>query len=81
MYFQGGEVTHAWVGDLKGEDAFFRMSAWTKARFGFNSVPRKEPHTVEQPTMTLLMEAMRRIDEAGGQSASPGPANPLDSIE
>lgn len=63
VYFQGGEVVHAWVGDLKGEDAFYKMAAWKKARFGFNGVPRQEPHTIEQPTMTLLMEAMRRLDE------------------
>jgi len=64
--FQSGEVVHAWVDDLKGEEAFYRMAAWKKARFGFSSVPRKEPHTVEQPTMTLLMEAMRRVDEGLG---------------
>jgi two-component system chemotaxis response regulator CheY len=81
MYFQGGEVTHAWVGELKGEEAFYKMSAWTKARFGFNSVPRKEPQTVEQPTMTLLMEAMRRLDEAAGKTAPPPAGNPLDTIE
>jgi CRP-like cAMP-binding protein len=64
VYFQGGEVVHAWVSALKGEEAFYRMSSWKKARFGFSQVPRKEPHTIEQPTMTLLMEAMRRQDEA-----------------
>ncbi len=73
IYFQGGEVVHAWVDQLKGEEAFFRLAALKKARFGFSSVPRKEPHTIEQPTMTLLMESMRRLDEAGG-SEPPAPA-------
>ncbi len=68
IYFRGGEVVHAWTGELKGEEAFYRLATWKKARFGFNTVPREEPHTVEQPTMTLLMEAMRRLDErAPGQ--------------
>ncbi|HLF94558.1 MAG TPA: DUF4388 domain-containing protein [Planctomycetota bacterium] len=71
IYFQGGEIVHAWVGELKGEEAFFQLSAWKKARFGFNSVPRKEPHSIEQPTMTLLMEAMRRLDEAGRAGPPP----------
>jgi CRP-like cAMP-binding protein len=81
LYFQGGEVVHAWISGLKGEEAFYRMSAWKKARFGFNSVPRQEPHTIEQPTMTLLMEAMRRLDEAEGKAAPQAGGNPLDSIE
>jgi CheY-like chemotaxis protein len=72
IYFTGGEVTHAWLGELQGEEAFFKLATLKKARFGFNARARKEPQTVEQPTMTLLMEAMRRLDE--GDRSAPPPA-------
>jgi CheY-like chemotaxis protein len=74
VLFRGGEVVHAWAGDEKGEHAFYRLSSWRKARFGFSTAARQEAQTVEQPTMTLLMEAMRRLDEAGGPTSSPGEA-------
>jgi CRP-like cAMP-binding protein len=73
IYFHAGEVVHAWTETLKGDEAFYKMASWKRARFGFSSVPRKEPHTVEQPTMTLLMEAMRRLDE-GSSGTAQGPA-------
>jgi len=80
LYFRGGEVSHAWVGEQKGEEAFYKMATWKKARFGFNGVARKEEQSIEQPTMTLLMEAMRRLDEEGGKPPSSA-VNPLDAIE
>jgi len=72
VLFRGGEVVHAWAGDRKGEDAFYRLASWKKARFGFSTATRPEAQTVEQPTMTLLMEAMRRLDEGGGPPPPPG---------
>jgi CheY-like chemotaxis protein len=75
VLFRGGEVVHAWAEDLKGEDAFYRLSWWKKARFGFSTATRQEGQTVEQPTMTLLMEAMRRLDEGGGSTPAAGQAS------
>jgi CRP-like cAMP-binding protein len=78
LYFRGGEVSHAWVGQVKGEEAFYQMATWKKARFGFNGIARREEEqSIEQPTMTLLMEAMRRMDEDGGKPPA-SPKNPFD---
>jgi two-component system chemotaxis response regulator CheY len=74
IYLEGGEVVHAWTGEATGEEAFYALASWSTARFAFNSVSRKEPHSIRQPTMTLLMEAMRRMDES---SRTPIPALPL----
>lgn len=63
LYLENGEVVHAWTDQWTGDEAFYRMAARTRARFAFNAVSRKEPRTIQQPTMTLLMEAMRRVDE------------------
>src|SRR5205814_3015294 len=65
IYLDNGEAVHAWTDDLEGEAAFYSLSGWMKAKFAFNSRRREERRTLTQPTITLLMEAMRR------QEASP----------
>jgi hypothetical protein len=54
---------HAWTGDSEGEEAFYSLSGWTEAKFAFNSMRREERRTLTKATITLLMEAMRRIEE------------------
>ena len=63
IYLEQGEAVHAWTDDLKGEEAFFEISSWRNARFAFRSIRRQEPRTLQVPTMTLLLEAMRRLEK------------------
>lgn len=65
MYMEDGEAIHAWTDDLKGEEAFFALASWRKAKFAFTSITRQEPRTLTQPTITLLMKAMRHQEQAG----------------
>ncbi|HLY72477.1 MAG TPA: response regulator, partial [Planctomycetota bacterium] len=53
LYFDDGEIRHATVGDQAGEDAFFRLMAWTDAAFAFESGVRAAVASLSQPTMTL----------------------------
>jgi CRP-like cAMP-binding protein len=69
IYLVEGEAVHAWTDDLKGEPAFYALSCWTKAKFAFNSVRREEERTLHKPMMTLLMEAMRSLEEKASSSA------------
>jgi CRP-like cAMP-binding protein len=64
IYLEDGEAVHAWTDDLKGEDAFFEIAGWKAARFAFRSIRRQEPKTLKAATMTLLLEAMRRLEES-----------------
>ena len=64
-----GEVKHAWAGELTGEEAFCELALWKDAGFSFSTERRDVEPTIHQPTITLLMEAMRRADEAGRQAA------------
>jgi CRP-like cAMP-binding protein len=64
IYLEQGEAVHAWTEDEKGEKAFYALSSWTKGKFAFNSMSREEERTLRKPTMTLLMEAMRRLEES-----------------
>ncbi len=67
IYLEDGEAVHAWTEDLKGEDAFFAIAAWRTAKFAFRSIKRQEPKTLKTATMTLLLEAMRRLEEDSGR--------------
>jgi CRP-like cAMP-binding protein/FixJ family two-component response regulator len=70
---ESGEVRQARAENQTGDDAFYSLAAWKGATFAFNSTPLKDAPNVVTPTMPLLMEAMRRVDEAGRASDSPPP--------
>jgi hypothetical protein len=63
LALEKGEVRHAWVDNLEGEDAFYRLLEWDEATFSFESGRRPAKTTIQTPTMTLLMEGARRKDE------------------
>ena len=65
IYLDNGEAVHAWTEDSQGEEAFYSLSGWTQAKFAFNSMRREEKRTLTKATITLLMEAYRRIEENG----------------
>jgi CRP-like cAMP-binding protein len=69
IYLEDGEAVHAWTDQLQGEAAFFEIAGWKAAKFAFRSIKRKEPKTLKTATMTLLLEAMRRLE--GGPGADP----------
>ena len=66
----GGEVKHAWAGEKAGDEAFYELASWKDASFTFASGPQDAAPTIGQPTIMLLMEAMRRLDEAGREPAA-----------
>lgn len=62
---ENGEVRQASIVDgIVGEEAFYQLAAWKSASFGFISGSLKGAPTITTPTMPLLMEAMRRVDES-----------------
>ncbi len=63
LYFEEGEIRHAWAGPDSGEKAFFEVLEWKRATFAFESGARSGQATLASPTMTLLMEGMRLLDE------------------
>jgi CheY-like chemotaxis protein len=76
---ESGEVRQAViVGGPSGEDAFYQLAGWRSATFAFSSQPLHGAPNITSPTMPLLMEAMRRVDEAG---RSPEPASGEKSLK
>jgi hypothetical protein len=63
IYLRNGQMIHARVGDLAGEEAIYALAIWSSGDFQFS--PGEEPDTVsiEKSNTSLLMEAARRLDE------------------
>ncbi len=63
IYFDGGDVRHAQVGEAAGEEAFYRLVSWTEGSFVFDAGNREIEPDIFRGTTGLLIEGMRRQDE------------------
>ena len=63
IFLKNGQIAHAEVGELTGEEAVFALAIWNHGDFFFT--PGEEPpqQTITKSNTNLLMEAARRIDE------------------
>jgi hypothetical protein len=61
-----GTVRHAELGDLRGEDAFFKIHEWSRGTFVARLHPFDGIISIEKPTDFLLTEVMRAQDERSG---------------
>lgn len=61
--FEAGQILYAACGDELGEAAFFRMVGFETGVFRIRFGKALPAHNVQMPTMYLLLEAMRRLDE------------------
>jgi len=65
LYFSGGEVRGAVMGELAGEEAFYPLLQWADGDFCFEQAESLDeiPGELRSTTTALLMEGLRRIDE------------------
>lgn len=63
VYLQNGQITHARVGDVEGEDAIFALALWTSGTFLFSPGSEGDKQTITRSNTNLLIEAARRSDE------------------
>ncbi|MBV9494968.1 MAG: DUF4388 domain-containing protein [Acidobacteria bacterium] len=63
IFLKNGQMVHATVGDLVGEEAIYSLAIWNQGEFQFS--PNEEPdrQTITKSNTNLLMEAARRLDE------------------
>jgi CRP-like cAMP-binding protein len=69
--FRNGNMVSAILGDLLGEEAFYHVAGWADGDFCFETqtTPDESGHgKIKMDLMGLMMEAMRRIDEAKAKS-------------
>jgi hypothetical protein len=63
IYLRGGQIVHAQVGDLQGEEAMYELAIWPEGDFVFTPGKETDVTTIQKSNTNLLMEAARRIDE------------------
>ena len=63
IYFEDGEIIHAAVGRLVGEEAIYQLLTWTEGNFRTTTDVKIERRTIRSRWDQLLMEGMKRLDE------------------
>ncbi len=63
IYLKNGQMVHARVGDLTGEEAVYALAIWNSGDFQFTPAEEPDTVTIEKSNTSLLMESARRLDE------------------
>src|SRR5213592_581872 len=63
IYLKNGQMVHATVGDLIGEEAIYALAIWNQGEFQFTPSEEPDRQTITKSNTNLLMEAARRLDE------------------
>ena len=64
IFFRDGDVVHAEQASLDGEEAFYAVMGWIGGTFRSEPKLLTTSHTIDQPIGFLILEALRRMDEA-----------------
>jgi hypothetical protein len=87
LYFSDGQIVHANMGSLQGEQAAIEILSWTRGSWGPCERPWPERPNVTTPWQGLLLRAAQLIDEAkppdsrSGITLPPPAAAPGESAE
>jgi predicted regulator of Ras-like GTPase activity (Roadblock/LC7/MglB family) len=68
VYFRDGEIVHAEQGILAGEEAFYAVMGWAGGTFRSEPKVSTTNRTIDQSVGFLILEALRRMDEAKNSS-------------
>ncbi len=63
LYFDAGQVVHAEMGNLQGEEAAYRLLGWESGTFDLEKEVPPPDVTISIPWSALILEGMRRLDE------------------
>jgi len=63
MFFTEGQITHAQMGPVEGDNAVYGVAGWADGSFQIDFNSRSEKRTTTRSTQGLLMEALRLLDE------------------
>lgn len=70
LVFANGELIYAQLGDLKGEDAVYELLTWEEGDFRVDDQVPSLERNVTTPWSALLIEGLRRADEARAERDS-----------
>jgi Domain of unknown function (DUF4388) len=63
IFLRDGEIVHAVVGSIQGEEAVYELAILQEGEFVFKPGVDTKDRTIRKSNTNLLMEAARRIDE------------------
>lgn len=63
IFLKNGQMVHAIVGELVGEEAIYALAIWNHGEFQFEPGAETDRQTISKSNTNLLMEAARRLDE------------------
>lgn len=63
IYLKNGQMVHATVADLVGEEAIYALAIWNNGEFRFAPGEETPEQTIRKSNTNLLMESARRLDE------------------
>lgn len=63
IYLKNGQMVHAHLSDLVGEEAIYALAIWNQGEFQFSPGEEPDRQTITKSNTNLLMEAARRLDE------------------
>ncbi len=72
VYICEGNIVHAVYREFTGTEAFFQLLGWKDGEFEVESDMEPPDRTIDAPTEALLLEGMRRLDEASVKGESSG---------
>lgn len=64
LYFKDGNVEHAVLGAMQGEEVVYQVLGWEHGEFNLETGVEPPRRTINKSWPGLLMEGMRRLDEA-----------------
>ncbi len=63
IYFEDGNIIHANVGDLDGDEAFYEIISWQGGSFAINKDAKADKESILKGWQSLMLEGLRRSDE------------------
>lgn len=72
LFFTEGQISHAIYGNLKGDDAVYKVLGWTAGNFQIDFEASSAENTITKSTQGLLMEGLRLLDEANRDAEETG---------
>jgi predicted regulator of Ras-like GTPase activity (Roadblock/LC7/MglB family) len=63
LFFKGGQVVHAALGNLQGEEVIYTVLGWPEGQFSLELETEPPVMTINRAWSALLLEGARRLDE------------------
>lgn len=67
VYIKDGAIVHAAYREFTGPDAFFQLLAWHDGEFEVEPDAAAPERTINESPEGLILEGLRRLDEARGK--------------